>query len=184
MKPVIVVLILAVLSACRGGQSAAPDGRDFPHTVEAIDRHAPSMDDLLALTYSGTDAGTVTLASGVWHGAGQRGDPGVAELELVKGFRLTGDITGNGRNEAVVLLAFRRPPADARTYVAVVGSLDGHLVNIATAPVSEQVEVRGGRIEPGRIVLDGVRRAPAGSPTEAVSLTYDLRGRDLRSSGG
>ncbi len=182
-----IAVIVLSLPACRGaGRSVAPDGRDFPHVAETIDRHAPSMDDLAAFTYSGTDAGTVTLAKGVWRD-GPAGDPNVPQVALLKDLRLTGDITGNGTDEAVVLLESRRPPSASRTYLAVVGWIDAQLVNIATTPLSDQVQIKGGHIEPGHIILDAVRRAADGSAAASappVQLTYALTGTSLRLTSG
>jgi hypothetical protein len=180
MRRFVTLLTVTCLSACRAG-SSAPDGRDFPHATEAIDR-SPSMDDITSLTFSGTDAGTVTLTDGVWRGA-SAGDAGGAELRLVRDFRLTGDITGNGREEAVVLLEYRNPPAEPKTYVAIVASLGAQLANIATAEVTDPIEVRGGRVELGRLTLEGRPRAPAGAaaePAGTVSLTYQLDRGSLR----
>jgi hypothetical protein len=83
MRRIYLVLIVACLPACRGAsQSAAPDGRDFPHVADTIDRTVPSMADLLTSTYSGTNAGTVTLNDGKWRGDGQSGDANVPEVLL------------------------------------------------------------------------------------------------------
>ena len=175
------VLLLAGLPACRGGgQSVAPDGRVFPHVASSIDRNAPTWDDLAAFTYSGTDAGTVRLTGGAWRGAAPAGRADVPEVILQRTLRVTGDITGNGSEEAVVLLESRRPPAPSRLYLTVVGWIGGQLVNIATTPLSDQVELRGGHIEPKRIILDGVRRGS----TDPIQLTYELTGSTLRLISG
>jgi hypothetical protein len=183
---VLIFLIVMCLPACRGGrQSVAPDGRDFPHIADSIDQTAPTMADLLAFTYSGTDAGTVTLADGKWRD-GRPGEANVPEVELVRDFRVTGDITGNGTAEAVVLLESRRPPSASRTYLTVVGWIGGQLVNIATTPISDGIQLRGGHIEPGHIILDGIRIGPdrSAAAATAVSLTYELKGTTLRLTSG
>jgi heat shock protein HslJ len=121
----------------------------------------------------------VTLGGGVWRD-GPPGDANASSVELLRAVRVTGDITGNGNAEAVVLLESRRPPAASRVYLAVVGWVGGQLVNIATTPLSEDVQITGGHIEPRRIILDGVRRAAAGATPAPVKLTYDLSGTRLR----
>ena len=187
-RRIVLALAMGCLVGCRGaGQSSAPDGRDFPHVADTIDRNAPSIADLEAFTYSDTDAGTVTLDGGTWRGVADAGSSSGPEVVLVKGFRLTGDITGNGTDEAVVLLESRRPPAAPRVYLAVVGWIGGQLVNIATTPLGDRVQVKGGHTELGRIVLDGVRREPEGQlspPAAPVSLVYALEGRTLRLISG
>lgn len=175
-----VLVFLVGLAACRGAnQSVAPDGRDFPHVASTFDRHAPSMEALSEATYTDVNGRTVTLT----RGAGRASGPEAATVTLVKGFRVTGDLTGNGRDEAVVLLEATRPNAPLRTYLVVAGWIGGHLMNIATTVVPDDVVLRAGRIEPRRIVLEGVRRDAAGAAVgapEAVHLTYALEGTTLR----
>ena len=104
----LVVLSAALgLAGCRG-QSAGPDGRDFPHVTEAIDRHAPTAEELASIRYQGLAAGAVTLQDGAWRGAPAAGAE-APTVALLHDPQLAGDITGNGTNEAVVLLQERRP---------------------------------------------------------------------------
>jgi hypothetical protein len=79
MRIVAVIAIGLMLVGCRGrGHSATPDGREFPHVTDAIDRHAPTLDQVGALTFNGTDVGAVTLSGGVWERSGTTGDPDFA----------------------------------------------------------------------------------------------------------
>ena len=164
------------LGGCRG-QSAGPDGRDFPHVIEAIDRHAPTPDELLSMRYQGLAAGAVTLQDGVWRGAAAGAE--APTVTLLKDPQLAGDITGNGTNEAVVLLQERRPGLPPQLYVAIVASVEGRATNVATAPLGSGVLVAGGRADLGQFVLDVVRPAPA----PAARLTYTFKDNVLRLLG-
>lgn len=161
------------LGACHA-ESSAPDGRDFPHVAAAIDRHAPSIADLENFTYVRLAEGTVTLTDGRWQGSTTSGNVATT-VSLVKAFRLTGDITGNGTDEAVVLLQSTPAAGPPRLYVSVVGWIGAQLMDIATIAIDDGIEIQGGHVEPGHIVLDGVRSA--GAP---VHLRYVLEGTTLR----
>jgi hypothetical protein len=173
------LLVSAVLglTGC-GGQSAGPDGRDFPHVIEAIDRHAPTPEELTSIRYQGLAAGAVTLQGGAWRGAAVAGAE-APTVALLKDPQLAGDITGNGTNEAVVLLQERRPGLPPQLYVAIVASVEGRATNVATALLGSDVLVAGGRADLGRFVLDVVRPAPA----PAARLTYTFKDNVLRLIG-
>ena len=174
----LVLFAVVGLTGCRGdGMSATPDGREFPHVAEAIDRHAPTGAELANLRYDGLTVGPVTLQDGDWRGGAAGADaPTVA---LLKDPQLAGDLTGNGTNEAVVLLQERRPGVAPRLYVAVVASIEGRPVNVATAPLAEDVLVAGGKAELGRFLLDVQRPAPA----PPARLIYTFKNRTLKLEG-
>ena len=175
IRMLLALLALASLTACRGGMTATPDGRDFPHVVDAIDRHAPTPEELGSLRYNGLSVGPVTLADGDWRGAAAGGGE-APTVALLKDPQFAGDITGNGTDEAVVLLQERRPGAPPRLYVAIVASVEGEATNVATASLGDDVLVAGGRAELGQFVLDVVRPAPA----PAARLTYSFKDRVLK----
>jgi hypothetical protein len=174
-----VALLFAVLAAAAGcrGRSAAPDGRDFAHATAAIDHDLPGVEDMKRLTYAGIGQQTVSLRNGVWAAR-----PGAAaeftRVELRAEPVLAGDVTGNGRDEAVVFLEATRATGPSRLFVAVVASSDTHVINLATAAVGDGVRVAGGQVTLGTVALDV--EGPAG----ASRLTYRLEGRTLRMAGG
>lgn len=144
-----------VLAGCRGdGHHATPDGREFPHATVAIDRHAPTDEEIATLFFSGLAGGDVRLAGGV----ATRGDG--SRVEWVRDVRLAADITGNGTDEAVVVLREQRPGGDSQVYIALAGSADGHPQNIATLPLAGVTAVTAGDAGLGRVVLDVVAAAP------------------------
>ena len=173
----VMLSVVLGLTGC-GGQSAGPDGRDFPHVIEAIDRHAPTPEELASIRYQGLAVGAVTLQAGGWRGAAVAGAE-APTVALLKDPQLAGDITGNGTNEAVVLLQERRPGLPPQLYVAIVASVEGRATNVATAPLGSDVLVAGGHAELGQFVLDVVRPAPA----PAARLTFTFKGNVLRLIG-
>jgi hypothetical protein len=184
------LLLVPVLAAggCRGrGHTASPDGRDLPHVAEAIDRHAPTVDDLLNLSFTGTMAGDVTLTDGAW--AGPPAEPGAASrprLQLVRGFSVTGDLDGDGNDEAVVQLAYDEGGSGTVVHIAAVGVEGGRLTNLATTVLGDRVRVESGRIEDGRIVLDVLRPLPEDPmccPTGRFRLTLRVRGHAMQRVG-
>lgn len=170
MKRLVVLVATLGFASCQGpgiGHSASPDGRDFHHTTDAIDRHAPTLDAVGELEFEGLASGRVRLKGGT-------GAAGAVTLR--QSFALAGDITGNGTDETVVLLDERREGAPPRTYVAIVTSMGGSVHSLATAEVPDRATVTGGRVEHGRVTLSVEGPAPLG----AGNLQYVLERSRLR----
>ena len=172
----VVVLVLAAAAGCRG-RSAAPDGRDFAHATAVIDRDVPSPDAIARLTYSGLGPGSITLRGGTWQAPPGSGAE-FTRIDLVAGPTVSGDITGNGRDEAVVLLEAQRAAGPPRLFVAIVASTETHVTNLATAAVGDGVRVTGGKATLGTVTLE------VEGPGGPSRLTYRLEGRTLRLAGG
>jgi heat shock protein HslJ len=131
---------------------------------------------LRSATYDGIgEAGhPVTLVGGRWTGPpfakGSAVAPGVV---LVEHFRLTGDLDGDGTQEAVVLLAGSGGGSGERLYLAVVGRRNGRPWNVATALLGDRVQVRDARVNRRRITLDVVQAGP----NDAMCCPGDLATR-------
>jgi heat shock protein HslJ len=67
---------------------------------------------------------------------------------------LTGDLNADGDDEAVVLLEQGLGGSGEFLYAAVLDRGPEGVVNVATAPLGDQVQVRGASIAKGRLVLD------------------------------
>jgi heat shock protein HslJ len=149
-------------------------------------RSAPTLQELKNATYKGVEEanGAVTLANGKW--VGRPFAPGGASapsVTFVRDFRLTGDLDGDGAEEAMVLLAGHGGGTGETSYVAVVGRRAHALVNIATAPVGDRVQVRGAKIDGRRIVFDLVQAGPGDAaccPGELVTRTWTLEAGALK----
>ena len=122
---------------------------------------APSAEQLANMTYTGIFEHPVTLENGLWEGkpfvAGGASRPAVG---LVEDFILTGDLNGDGDDEAVVLLWETSGGSGTFDYIAVVGMRNGATYNLGSALIGERVQVRAGRIIGHRIELDVIEAGP------------------------
>jgi len=139
---------------------------------------APSEDELGNASYQGIYDTGVTLVGGEWEG--EPFVPGGASrprLELVRGFRLAGDLDGDGSEEAVALLSASSGGSGSYGYLAVVGRRGEGLVNLGTALVGDRVQIRGARITGRRIELDVVQTGPqdaACCPSQEATRAWAL----------
>lgn len=160
--------LIASLSA--GAALRADAAQKAPATTTA-----PSLDELMNMKYAGIGAsGAVTLADGRYENA-----PARRSVTLARGFRITGDLDGDGRDEAVVLLAESRGGSGTFNYLAIVSGKSGAAANVATTPLGDRVQVRAARIHARRLELDVVRAGPQDAmccPGELATVAWELRG--------
>jgi heat shock protein HslJ len=78
----------------------------------------------------------------------------------VRSFRLAGDLDGDGREEAVVLLAESAGGSGDFVFLAVAAGAGGEVRNLATTLLGDRVQVRDARIADRRVVVDLVRAGP------------------------
>ena len=164
-----VILIVAV--AC---------SRSGPMAVDSSEKAggAPTAFDLSHATYSGIISEPVTLADGRWEGKPfVEGGASRPTVGLVDHFNLTGDLDGDGVNEAVALLWESSGGSGTRLFLAAVASGNNVVTNLGTALIGDRVQIRAGAIANGRITLDIVRAGPddpACCPTEKALVTWTL----------
>lgn len=170
---------LLLLAGCPSGD------RESASSAPSKSTQAPRWEELRGATFLGLEesAQPVTLGDGRWEGA-PFGEGGASRptIELAKRFRLTGDLDGDGAEEAVVLLSGGSGGSGRRSYLAVVGRRDDRLANLGTAMLGDRVQLREGRIEGRRILLDLVQAGPADAaccPGELVTRTFELSGKGL-----
>jgi len=148
-------------------------------TTRHRDKSAPGPVALANAAYQGITNAPITLIDGEWHG-----EPFVDEsasrlsVGLIPDFRLTGDLDGNGAEEAVVLLWTNSGGSGTFDYLAVVGrDRTGKPVNLATAVLGDRVKIRAARIDAGKIIIDVVQDGPddaACCPGQKVRRTFAL----------
>ena len=128
--------------------------------VAAADPSAgnPLSDEALAnATYKGleVDANSVTLSDGYWEGEPYLPDSVMApRLQLLSQLIARGDISGDGVEEAVVLLNFAPGGTGQLLHLAVMGDRSGTASQLAAVFVGDRVKVRDLAIRSGTIVLD------------------------------
>jgi heat shock protein HslJ len=145
---------------------------------------APTAVELANATYYGTDERTVTLTDGRWEGEPYVED-GAARpsVGLVEDFYLTGDLDGDGRDEAVVTLWQSSGGSGTFNYVAVVGRKNDEITNLGTAALGDRVQVRSGRIDGDVIVFDVVQQGEGDAaccPTQLATRNWSLADNQLK----
>ena len=152
---------------------------------EAEPLEAPSVEELRNATYEGFEEPdhSVTLVDGRWEGEPYQ--PGAASrptVYLVDGLRLTGDVDGDGSDEAVVLLGQNSGGSGEFIYHAVVGHRNGAIESLGTTLIGDRIQIRGANIDGGRIALDVVRHGPddpACCPGELATLEWEMTEQGL-----
>jgi heat shock protein HslJ len=170
-----VTLFLIAAAACsRGGTLGGPVAADSSREAGG----APTALELADATYSGVMIEPVTLTGGQWEGEpfvdGGASRPTVG---LIDHFALTGDLDGDGVDEAAALLWESSGGSGTRLYLAVMGRRDENVENLGTTLIGDRVQVRSGAIVTGRITLDIVRAGPedaACCPTQRALVTWAL----------
>jgi heat shock protein HslJ len=167
--------LLVLLPALLALPSCMPDDQD----AGAPPANAPTPDELRNLTYTGlTGDSTVALKDGEWQGAPfATGGTAGPRVTLVPGFRLVGDLDGDGADEAVVLLSQSTGGSGVFDYVAVTDREDGQPRNEATAALGDRVQVRDAHVAGGLLVFDLVRAGPEDAmccPGELARRTWRL----------
>ena len=138
----------------------------------------PTPEQLGNITYKGIFEHAITLKNGHWVGepfvAGGSSRPAVG---LIDDFILTGDLNGDGKDEAVVLLWENTGGSATYIYLAVTGMRDNKPYTLDTALIGEHVQVRAGRIVDNMIELDLVQQGPrdaACCPSQTATRYWDL----------
>jgi uncharacterized membrane protein len=167
-----VSVVIAVVSGCAGGV-AGP----------APDAVAITPESLRTATYRGILDDPVTLADGRYEGA-----PFVAGavsrpvVRLVPGATATGDLTGDGTDEAAVVLAHSSGGSGVFMHLAVMQETSGQPDNIATVKLGDRVKVIAVRIGDGRVAVQLVEHAPDDPmccPTRQTERAWRFEGNEL-----
>jgi heat shock protein HslJ len=178
---VMLVVVTAAMACQTPGETTSPaDGGDRTGAPGGEPGPPPSLGEVASATYRGLEgaAGAVTLVDGRWQGEPLA--PGAASrpvVELVRDFLLEGDLDGDGDAEAVVGLSSSSGGSGTFLHLAVVDRRGGRVENVATALLGNRVQVRGVKVDGGRLVVDLVQAGPQDAmccPGELVTRTYAL----------
>lgn len=140
----------------------------------------PSLGELKNSTYKGFEepVGPVTLVNGRWEGKPyDEGGTSRPVITLAGDVVITGDLDGDRKKEAVVLLNADTGGTGRFLYLAVVTRRDGKLENVATQFIGDRIQIRGARIQDRRIFLDVVQAGPKDAgccPGELTSYSWSL----------
>jgi heat shock protein HslJ len=91
---------------------------------------------------------------------------------------MTGDLDGDGTDEAVILLNYAPGGSGQWLYLAVAARKNGKIQNVATTLLGDRVQVRDFRIEEKRLLVDVVRSGPRDAmccPGEVTTLGWTLQ---------
>lgn len=166
------LLFLAALAGCAAGNSGPAPG------AAALD-----ADRLRHATYNGILDHPVTLENGRYEG--EPFAPGSATRPLVKlvpGILATGDLDGDGIDEAVVVLAHSSGGSGVFMYLATVRDDDGGVENTATVRLGDRVKVLAVAIDDDQVVAELVEHGPNDAmccPTSQVRRAWLLQGGEL-----
>ena len=137
------------------------------------------MRSLRNMTYQSeaTNAGWVRLTDGKFEDA-----PGHVWVTLLDNVAW-GDVTGDGRADAAVVLATNFGGSGVYHSLAVVTDVDGVPVNLSVAELGDRIKLTGLAIENETIVVEMVTQGPSDPmccPTKNVTRVYGVEGEELR----
>jgi len=145
-----IVLLLVWTSALFSSHSLAED--------DALSAHA-----LANATYTGlkTENIEITLTDGEWQGEPyQEGGAVVPRVQLLGSLVARADLTGNGTEDAVVLVNFAPGGTGQLLHLALMTANDGGPEQTAAAFIGDRVRVRALRIEGDTVAVDVVQAGP------------------------
>jgi heat shock protein HslJ len=141
---------------------------------------APTLNELKNASYSGIEGlkSPIKLVDGRWKGRPhKKGSALRPVVNLVGDLRVTGDLEGDGTDEAVVLLDYAPGGTGQLLHLAVVARRKDKIENVATAFLGDRVQIRDVRIEQNRILVDVVQTGPNDAmccPGEVTTLGWTL----------
>ena len=162
-------LVALLLGACRGAQ----DGGGAP-AARAAAPASLSDEALKNGIYCSSDIiteGPVRLANGQWSAEDEGGRQ---TLELGKD-RAHGDLDGDGREDAAVVLMGSGGGSGVFVDLAIVLDRSGVPVHAASAPLGDRVQVHGVSIEGSEVVVDVTQHGPgdpACCPTQRLARRF------------
>jgi len=174
------ILLTAMTLGCgrEGDEVGTPPDSPTPATAAAATAEPPSMEELADATFIGILDEPVALVDGSWEGEPfVEGGVSAPVVGLVREFHLTGDVTGDGKRESVVLLWTSSGGSGTFDFIAVAGRTDEQIATLGTAELGDRVQVRQGRISDGKIELDVVQAGPedaACCPSQMATRVWEM----------
>jgi uncharacterized membrane protein len=142
-----------------------------------------TVERLSNATYEDVIEGPLTLTDGLFEGEPfEEGAASRPIVKLVPGAMATGDLNGDGSEEAVVVLAHNSGGSGVFMYLAVMRKNGGKLDNVATIRLGDRVKVIAVDIDEGKVVAELVEHGPDDPMCCPASNAYRewlLRGNEL-----
>jgi len=141
---------------------------------------APTLKELKNALYLGIEGlkNPVKLVDGRWEGRPAKKGSAIRPVVSFAGdFSLTGDLDGDGAEEAVVLLNYAPGGTGQLLHLALVTRKKDKIENVATALIGDRVQIRDVRREKNRLLVDVVRSGPKDAmccPGEVTTLGWTL----------
>ena len=172
---------VSALVACGGQEGDQAPSVDTGMPAPELAAGPPTWDEAAQASYSGIAETPVELSGGKWEGEPWvEGGASRPAAGLVTDFRLTGDLNGDGAEEAVFLLWSSSGGSGTFDYLAVLGrDANGLAAALATAALGDRVKVRSADIVEGRIVLEVLQAGPedaACCPGQMFKRIFALEG--------
>ena len=135
------------------------------------------------LGYQGLPHEAVRLAEGRWQGPpAAPGSASRPQVELAGNGIARGDLDGDGREEAAVLLLESAGGSGLNTWLAIVAEREGAARNVATTLLGDRIQVMRFAIADGRVVVEAVVAGPDEPlccPTRKVRRRFALAETEL-----
>ena len=172
-----ILMIVAAVSGCgtdeSGSDPVSPEPAPAALTVESLGN----------ATYENVIENPLTLTDGLFEGEPfEEGAASRPIVKLVPGAMATGDLTGDGVDEAAVVLAHNSGGSGVFMYLAIMQDISGKPVNVATFYLGDRVKVIAVDIDEGTIITDLVEHGPKDPmccPTNEVRREWLLQGNEL-----
>jgi len=143
----------------------------------------PTTEQLKNTTYHAVLDEPVTLSDGVYEGSPHTNmSASRPTVRLLESPIVSGDVTGNGLDEAVVMLATNTGASGVFFHLAVVRNQGGAPQHIGMIPLGDRVKVNSLEVVDGTIVVNLVEHGPGDPmccPTLAVHREWKLQGGEL-----
>ncbi|MDH3905350.1 MAG: hypothetical protein OEV16_06860 [Gammaproteobacteria bacterium] len=175
MYTALTVLVTANLSGC--GDNEPTSGKVLP--VAPAASSALTAERLQNVSYTGILESPVTLTDGRFEGAPFTSDSASRPVvTLVPDSMANGDLSGDGTDEAVVVLAHNSGGSGVFLYLAIMQDDRGNPYNMATISLGDRVKVSTIDINDGRIIAELVEHGandPMCCPTRQVRREWSFR---------
>ena len=152
----------------------------YPSEPTKAAMQAPTLKEIKNASYSGIEGlkGSVKLVDGRWKGRPyKKGSASRPVVSLVGDFRITGDLDGDGTDDAVVLLNYAPGGTGQLLHLALMARKKGKIQNLATTLIGDRVQIRDVRIEQKRIFVDVIQAGPKDAmccPGEVTTREWTL----------